>query len=95
MVQINNTARTLVPRQHFTDLRQKRIELNIELIDNITPPPTSTVEGITHRVRTLSQSLPHTFKSLQLSAEEWMKQPNTVNIVSTEEGARQPLPHAG
>ena len=85
-VQLDNIARTLVTRQYFTDLRQKPAELNIELLDDIAPPPAPTVEGITHRLRALSQSLSRTFKSTQLASEAWMKQPNTVSIDSTVEG---------
>jgi hypothetical protein len=85
-VQLDNIARTLVTRQYFTDLRQKRAELNIQLLDDITPPPAPTVEGITHRLRALSQSLSRTFKSTQVASEAWMKQPNTVSVNSTEEG---------
>jgi hypothetical protein len=85
-VQLDNIARTLVTRQYFTDLRQKPAELNIELLDDIAPPPAPTVEGTTHRLRALSQSLSRTFKSTQLASEAWMKQPNTVSVDSTEEG---------
>ena len=92
-VQLDNIARTLVTRQYFTDLRQKRAELNIELLDDITPPPAPTVEGITHRLRALSQSLSRTFKSTQLASEAWMKHPNTVSVDSRG-GARQSVPHA-
>ena len=70
----------------ITDLRQKPAELNIEVLDDIAPPPAPTVEGITHRLRALNQSLSRTFKSTQLASEAWMKQPNTVSVDSTEEG---------
>ena len=91
-VQLDNIARTLVTRQYFTDIRQKPAELNIELLDDIAPPPAPTVEGVTHRLRALSQSLSRTFKSTQLASEAWMKQPNTVGINSTVEGLNSLFP---
>ena len=91
-VQLDNIARTLVTRQYFTDIRQKPAELNIELLDNIAPPPAPTVKGVTHRLRTLSQSVSRTFKSTQLASEAWMKQPNTVGINSTVEGLNSLFP---
>ena len=85
-VQLDNIARTLVTRQYFTDLRQKPAALNIELLDETTPPPAPTVKGISHRLRAMSQSLSRTFKSTQLASEAWMKQPNSVSIDSTVDG---------
>ena len=85
-VQLDNIARTLVTRQYFIDLRQQPAELKIEPLDDIAPPTAPTVEGVTHRLRALSQSLVRTMKSTQLASEAWMKEPNTVGIDSTVEG---------
>jgi hypothetical protein len=60
--------------------------LHIGLLDDIAPPPAPTVEGVTHRLRALTQSFARTMKSTQLASEAWMKEPNTVGIDSTMEG---------